>query len=134
MVADRARRLEPSLTYRRYKVTARPVGSSSAVASPDRQIGNKARSQSQRESGPGRDRRAHHRSHESPSPITRLRIRRMTKAKARRSRPLPCQVPRPQPRANDPPAVLPRKASSTSHLVLEVEGTGSGVFYAKEVQ
>ena len=32
---------------------------------PDRQIGSKARSQSQRESGPSRDRRAHHRSHEA---------------------------------------------------------------------
>ena len=48
-----------------YQVTARPVGPSSTIAHPDRQIGSKARSQSQRESGPGRDRRAHHRSHEA---------------------------------------------------------------------
>jgi hypothetical protein len=32
---------------------------------PDRQIESQALSQSQRESGPGRDRRAHHRSHKS---------------------------------------------------------------------
>ncbi len=48
-----------------YQVTARPVGPSSTIAHPDRQIESKARSQSQRESGPGRDRRAHHRSHEA---------------------------------------------------------------------
>jgi hypothetical protein len=48
-----------------YQVTARPVGLSSTVANPDRQIESQALSQSQRESGPGRDRRAHHRSHKS---------------------------------------------------------------------
>lgn len=48
-----------------YQVTARPVGLSSTVANPDRQIESQALSQSQRESGPGRDRRAHHRSHEA---------------------------------------------------------------------
>jgi hypothetical protein len=43
-----------------YQVTARPVGPSTAVASPDGQIGSKARSQSQKETGPGRDHREHH--------------------------------------------------------------------------
>jgi hypothetical protein len=53
------------LTPGSYQVTARPVGPLSTIAHPDRQIESKARGQSQRESGPGRDRRAHHRSHEA---------------------------------------------------------------------
>ena len=41
------------LTPGSYQVTARPVGPSSTIAHPDRQIESKARGQSQRESGPG---------------------------------------------------------------------------------